>query len=121
MRSSGRTMVSRTSARMPSLRRRRRGRRVRLALARVGSVVGLEVFVVVIRLSGEVVGAAAFGGTESPAEPGAMCTVGAEEAVADVALLEPSFLLGLPARHANPFVGLRHRSPYEIILPQALF
>src|SRR5215213_3575108 len=110
MRSSGRTTVSRTRERMPSVRRRRRGRRVRSAGARVESVVGFQLFVV-IRLSGEVVGTAAVGGTEPPAEAGAMGAVGAEEAVADVALLEPGLLLGVSTRHAGSFAGLRHGSP----------
>src|SRR5687767_13624828 len=107
MRSSGCTTVSRTSARMPSLRRRRRGRRIRFALVLLVSLVGCKVFVV-IRLSGEVVGAAAFRGTESPAEAGAMGAVGAEEAIADVTLLEPSLVLRMAALHANPLARFGH-------------
>src|SRR5688572_33237450 len=111
MRSSGRTIVSRTRERMPSVRRRRRGRFVRAlpAAPAVRSFFRLEV-VVVIRFSREIVGAAAFGRAESPAVPRAVRAVGTEVAVADVALLETHRLLGPATAHANPLALLGHRN-----------
>src|SRR5215212_5316151 len=101
MRSSGRTMVSRTRERMLSVRRRRRGRRV-IAEA-VVSFVGFNVFVV-IRLSGEVVGAAALGRTEPAPVTSAMRAVRAEVAAADVTGLETGRVVGVAAVPADAIV-----------------
>src|SRR6185436_17694648 len=104
MRSSGRTTVSRTSVRMLSLRRSLRGRRTSSVV-----VVGVPVIVfVVIRVSAEVVGAAAFGGTEFPAEAGAMRAVGTEPLATDRTWLQPRLFLGLPAPDARLVVWLAH-------------
>src|SRR5688572_10944844 len=110
MRSSGWTMVSRTSERMDSLRRSRRGRLVREGL--VLSV--LFKVLVVISLSGEIVGAGAVGRTEFAAVA-FVCTVGAEVALADRADLEMNGLIPRPANLANPVMDLGHRSKYPVI------
>src|SRR5688572_23571734 len=107
MRSSGCTTVSRTSARIPSLRRRRRGRRVSAVCATPVSVIVSEVFVV-IGLSAEVVGAAAFGRTELPAESGAMRAVGTEPPATARTWLQPRLFLGLPASDAHLFISFAH-------------
>src|SRR5215212_11145338 len=114
MRSSGRTMVSRTRERMLSLRRRRRGRRVMAAPVVAVSFVGFNVFVV-IRFSGEIVGPSALGRAESAAVPGAMGAVGTEVAVADVTGLETGRVVGVPAVPADPLVlGHRNIFPREV-------
>src|ERR1051325_775277 len=99
MRSSGRTAVSRTIARIASVRRSRRGLRVNAALPTPcpRSVPGI-VFIVIFVSMEEVV-ARAVGGAESPPRPphGA---VGTEVPGADGTPLEPRILLGVAAPDA---------------------
>src|SRR5687767_9291865 len=94
---------------MPSLRRRRRGRRVIAPLPVALSVVVELSVLIVIRFSREVVRTRAFGGAELAAEAGAVGAVGAEPAHADLALLEAHLLLGVPTAHTSALRRLRHR------------
>src|SRR5258706_588725 len=101
MRSSGRTTVSRTSARIDSVRRSRRGL---LAGAVVVSVARFDVAIVVIAVSVEK-GARALAGAEPPPR-GPVDAVGAEVLPAGGAVLEDGALLGIAAPDAlPPFIG----------------
>src|ERR1044071_974910 len=112
MRSSGRTTVSRTIARMLSLRRSLRGRRVREAVV-VSLIVVLVVFVV-IRVSAEIVRVSAFGRTKLPPEPRAMRAVRTEKPPAHHTRLQPDLLFRLSATRATSVVALRHLSKYPV-------
>src|SRR5687767_7463773 len=104
-------MVSRTSERMDSLRRNRRGRCVTAGLV---LSLRLEVFVV-ISLSGEVVGARTVRRTEFAAVA-FVRAVNAEVTLADRADFEMAGLI--PRRAAtrtNPVMDLGHRSKYPVI------
>src|SRR5437764_6302016 len=96
MRSCGSTTVSRTSERIDSLRRRRRGRRVSAAPAVIGSAFDSSVRVVIF-ISMEVVGTGAFGRTELAAAVCSVRAVGAEVRNADAATLEVLVVLALAA------------------------
>src|SRR5216684_6526626 len=106
MRSSGRTTVSRTRARIDSVRRRRRGRRTGASV--MVSVGWIDVAIVVIAVSVEK-GPGTLGGAESPPRS-PVDAVGAEVFPARGAMLEDGTLLGVAAPHAlPPFVG--HSTP----------
>src|ERR1041385_5170497 len=100
MRSSAFTTVSRTSERIDSLRRRRRGRSIRSAMPR-SLLVAEGIIFVVIFISVEK-RACAFSRAEAAAG-GAVSTVGTEVAAARDASLQPGRLLGLFAGDATPF------------------
>src|SRR4051794_7942427 len=101
MRSSGRTTVSRTSVRIDSVRRSRRGRRDGAVVA---VSIGRVVAIVVITVSVEE-GAGAFGGAEPPPR-GPVNAVRAEVFAARRAVLENGTLLGIAATDAvPPFIG----------------
>src|SRR5215212_5307732 len=100
MRSSGRTMVSRTRDRIASVRRSRRGRRVRgAAAAAVTRSASLIVRVVIVFVSVKKEVARAVGRAEA-APGGAVGAVEAEHLRADGATLERSVLFAVPAAHA---------------------
>src|SRR5438874_1011646 len=106
MRSSGRTTVSRTSERIDSLRRSRRGRRVsgaRTAVVAGSSLVGLMLFVVIVTVSIEE-GFGAGGGAEAAAQ-GAVGAVGTEVAPADHTALEAGHFFRVAARDAFALEG----------------
>src|SRR5689334_19159532 len=105
MRSSGRTMVSRTSERMPSVRRRRRGRRVSAAGAAV-SVVGGEIVFVVIDFSVVVLDRALL--AAEAASHGLVRAVGTEPLAADHATLQVGRFFGVAAGGATSFVEQEH-------------
>src|SRR5688500_7538474 len=109
MRSSGRTIVSRTRERIDSLRRSLRGR-----LVRAGAVLSVRFMVfVVIGLSCEIVGTGAVGRTEL-APVTLVRAVGAEVLLADRARFEMAGVLSRPTRLANPVMDLGHRSKYPV-------
>src|SRR5437763_1507840 len=102
MRSSGRTTVSRTSARIDSVRRRRRGRRAGAIVSIIGTVVAF----VVIGLSKEK-RPGALGRTEPPAS-GAVRAVRAEVLAAGRAPIQQRILLGTAAPDALPPLDVGH-------------
>src|SRR5437764_635952 len=102
MRSSGRTTVSRTNARIDSVRRSRRG--LLAGAVVVVSVARFDVAIVVIAVSVEK-RACALGGAEPPPR-GPVDAVGAEVLPAGRAVLEDGALLGIAAPDAvPPFIG----------------
>src|SRR5437870_3129236 len=109
MRSSAATTVSRTRERIDSLRRRRRGRRVRPPAPRavISSFGGGIVFVVIV-FSVEKVSRASRGAVS--AARGAVGTVGTEVAAAGNTTLEPLRLFAFAATDAASF----HRGHAEI-------
>src|SRR6185369_962639 len=109
MRSSARTTVSRTRARMPSVRRSRRGRRVSAARTAVSIVGGEIVFVIgvsVIELDRAWLRAEA-------APHGFVRAVGAEPFAADDTAIVHAFF-GVAASGAASFVDKRHGRAREI-------
>src|SRR5712691_12259082 len=106
MRSSGLTTVSRTSDRIDSVRRNRRGRRVKSAGFVVTSLFDWLVVVVVIQSFPEKSAGAVFG-AKSPA--GLLeRAVGAIPFAADPAALEVRLLIGIPASDASSFLNFHH-------------
>src|SRR5947209_16906238 len=105
MRSSGRTTVSRTRERMPSVRRRRRGRCVRPARVRV-SVSGEVIVFVVIHLS--VVKLDRTGLRAEAAAHSLVRAVGAIPLAADDATIEAGRLFGLAACGASSWIHHGH-------------
>src|SRR6185436_20071544 len=102
MRSSGRTTVSRTRARMASVRRRRRGRRLSgAAAAAAARSTPLIVFVDIVFVSLEKEVAGAVGRAEA-ATGRAVGAVRAEQLRADRAALQPHHFFRLPAADADP-------------------
>src|SRR5690349_21366725 len=114
MRSSGRTMVSRTRERMLSLRRRRRGRWVMGFCVRVAESLGnlfvvvVVILVVVLGLSGKVIRARAVGRAIPAAEPRAMRAVGTEVAAAHRARFQPCDVFTHATCFANPLADFSH-------------
>src|SRR6266852_2818352 len=107
MRSSGLTTVSRTSERMPSVRRNRRARRTSRERPVVTSLVEGVVFVV-IGLSVEIVRPRARRRAEAAAADRAVRAVGAEPAKADAAAIEAGLFFRVAAADADSFGGLSH-------------
>src|SRR5712691_5001145 len=107
MRSSGRTIVSRTIDRIASERRSRRGRCVIAPRVVVMSFAVAESRVRVVIVVSVKESARALVRAEAAPE-GAIGAVGAKPSIADRATLEMRKLLGVPAPDANPFAGLRH-------------
>src|SRR5688572_27869099 len=101
MRSSGRTIVSRTRARIPSERRSLRGLCVR-AFSTAVSLFGISVFVVIVCFSVEVVAPGALRRTELAATEGAVEVVGAEGAGADRTPLQVRHCFSVSTRHTHP-------------------
>src|SRR5260370_42023341 len=114
MRSSGRTTVSRTSERIASVRRSRRGRRVSETAVVVTSLVGFEVFVVIFIISPEVCSRAVERAEPPSAE--AIRTVRTEFSRADRALLQPYGCVGGTADDAAPLRNRGHSTTF--LLPR---
>src|SRR3954454_1718238 len=102
MRASGRTTVSRTSARIDSVRRSRRGRRSGAIASSVGAVIAFVVIAVSVEK-----GARALGGVESP--PGRpVRAVRAEVLAASDAPFQQRRPLGNAAPNALPPLAVGH-------------
>src|SRR3954470_6719311 len=102
MRSSGRTTVSRTSARIDSVRRRRRGRRAGAIASIAGSVIAFVVIALSVKKR-----PGALGRTEPPAG-GAVRAVRAERLAAGEAPLQQRILLGHAATGTLPPLDVGH-------------
>src|SRR5437762_5442606 len=113
MRSSGRTTVSRTRVRIPSVRRSRRGRCVRPVAVRAVSV-GSEIVFVVIHLSVVVLDRAVL--RAEAAAHGLVRAVGAEPLAADDATLQMRHFFGVGASDAAPVFEQGHGRNIIVLL-----